>query len=125
MLPVPLHPEGEASATALAAQAVLDPPVLVDTLEHRYHVEWDPHSPVTPLGRLGNWCSSRSSWRPEDSMPIGSSRCPLQYNSPNAPKRADVLGTCVLTSLARRLALCEANRTWSPAHAIGPHRLMT
>lgn len=103
ILPVPLHSEGDPSASALAAQAVLDPPVPVDTLGHRFHVEWDPHAPVTPLGQLvffaqflaagglnGDWVS----------------RCPLRYGSPNAPKIADVLGTWVLATLGGCLALC-------------------
>ena len=94
--PIPIHPEGEPSATALAARAVLDPPVPVDTLGHRFHVEWDPHSPVTPMGQLvffaqflaaaglyGQWVSG----------------CPLRYTSPNAPKVPDVLGTWVLATL--------------------------
>jgi hypothetical protein len=97
ILPIPIHPESEPSATALAAQAVMDPPVPVDTLGRRFHVEWDPHAPVTPLGQLvffaqflatgglyGKWVSE----------------CPLRYTSPNAPKVADVLGTWVLATLS-------------------------
>jgi hypothetical protein len=96
ILPVPLHPEGEPSATALAAQAVLDPPVPVDTLGRRFHVEWDPHAAVTPLGRLVFFAQFLAAgglyadWV---------SRCPLRYASPNAPTIADILGTRALATL--------------------------
>jgi Transposase DDE domain group 1 len=96
ILPVPIHPESEPSATALAAQATLDPPVPVDTLGRRFHVEWDPHCPVTPLGQLVFFAQFLAAgglyadWV---------SRCPLRYGSPNAPKIADVLGTWVLATL--------------------------
>src|SRR5512140_2612079 len=96
ILPVPIDPEGESSATALAAQAILDSPVQVDTLGQRFHVEWDPHAPVTPLGQLVFFAQFLAAgglyadWV---------SRCPLRYASPNAPKIADVLGTWVLATL--------------------------
>jgi hypothetical protein len=95
--PIPIHPEGEPSATALAARAALDPPVPVDTLGRRFHVEWDPHAPVTPLGQLVFFAQFLaagglySNWVSE---------CPLRYTSPNAPKIADVLGTWVLATLS-------------------------
>jgi len=94
--PVPVHPQDEPSATALAAQAVLSPPVPVDTVGRRFHVEWDPHAPVTPLGQLVFFAQFLaagglySDWV---------NRCPLRYASPNAPKIADVLGTWVLATL--------------------------
>jgi hypothetical protein len=48
--PVALHPPGEVLAPrAAAARAVLSPPLTVDTLGRRFHVEWDPQAPVTPL----------------------------------------------------------------------------
>jgi hypothetical protein len=96
MLPVPLHPESEPSGSPLAAQAMSGPPVPVDTLGRRFHVEWDPHAPVTPLGQLVFFAQFLAAgglyadWV---------SRCPLRYASPNAPKVADVLGTWVLATL--------------------------
>lgn len=63
----------------------------------RVHVRWETKSAATPMGQLacfiefltltGLW----SRWQ-ED--------CPLRYSSPNAPSRADVLGTWMLSVLA-------------------------
>ena len=97
IFPVPLHPEGEPSATALAAQAVLDPPVPVDTVGRRFHVEWDPHAPVTPLGQLVFFAQFLAAGGLYAEWVNG---CPLRYTSPNAPTIADVLGTWVLATLA-------------------------
>lgn len=96
--PVMIHPGGEAlSARRAAAQAVLAAPVVVDTHGRRFHVEWDPSAPVTPLGQLvffsqflataglfHDWVKS----------------CPLVFASPNAPSLNDLLGTITLAILS-------------------------
>ena len=49
--PVALHPASEVpTERQAAAQAALAAPLPVDTHGRRFHVEWDPHAPVTPLG---------------------------------------------------------------------------
>ena len=51
--PLDAHPAGEVlGARAVAVRAALDGPLLVDTHGRRFHVEGDPHAPVTPLGQL-------------------------------------------------------------------------
>jgi len=45
--PVPAHPAGEAICPVSALS-----PLVVDTHGKRFHVEWDPAAPVTPLGQL-------------------------------------------------------------------------
>ena len=97
-LPVPAHPQGERnSALMLGDQASLLPSIPVDTIHHRFHVEWDPDAPVTPLGQLVFFCQFLaagglySEWVRE---------CPLRYTSPNAPALQDVLGTWVLGTLS-------------------------
>lgn len=46
-----LHPEGEVSVGRVPAGLPAGP-VVVDTHGRRFHVEWDPQAPVTPLGQL-------------------------------------------------------------------------
>jgi len=69
----------------------------VQTAGGRVQVRWDVASAATPMGQLayfiefltltGLW----SGWQ---------ERCPLSYSSPNAPGKADVLGTWMLSILA-------------------------
>jgi len=96
--PLPAHPQGEGfSALISSAGDSLIPALAVDTVGRRFHVEWDPEAPVTPLGQLVFFCpflaagGLYSKWVAE---------CPLRYTSPNAPGLKDVLGTWVLASLS-------------------------
>ncbi len=69
----------------------------VQTVAGRVHVRWETESAATPMGQLvyfiefltltGLW----SRWQES---------CPLVYRSPNAPSKADVLGTWLLSELA-------------------------
>lgn len=69
----------------------------VQTVAGRVQVRWESKSAATPMGQLayfiefltltGLW----SRWRES---------CPLSYSSPNAPGKADVLGTWMLSVLA-------------------------
>ena len=95
--PIGSHPEGEMFLTnTTAEQAVIQRSLPVDTLGHRLHVEWDPQASVTPLGQLVFFAQFLSvsglyaDW---------TGKCPLKYESPNAPAVVDVLGTWVLASL--------------------------
>lgn len=95
---VGVHPQGEVlDGYAAAARAVLAGPLPVDTHGRRFHVEWDPDAPVTPLGQLvffsqflataglfGDWVKG----------------CPLRFSSNNAPALNDLLGTITLAVLA-------------------------
>lgn len=97
-VPIPVHPQGERNSELIPGNpACLLPSIPVDTVGHRFHVEWDPEAPVTPLGQLVFFCQFLaagglySPWVRE---------CPLSYSSPNAPAVQDVLGTWVLGTLA-------------------------
>jgi hypothetical protein len=69
----------------------------VQTAGGRVQVRWEADSAATPMGQLayfiefltltGLW----SGWQ---------ERCPLSYTSPNAPSKADVLGTWMLSILS-------------------------
>src|SRR5216684_5969039 len=96
--PIPAHPQGEGNSGLVPSNpASLLPSIPVDTIHHRFHVEWDPEAPVTPLGQLVFFCQFLaagglySRWVSE---------CPLSYTSPNAPAVKDVLGTWVLGCLS-------------------------
>lgn len=96
--PLALHPQGEVlDPRAAAARAVLTRPLAVDTLGRRFHVEWDPHAPVTPLGQLVFF----SQFLAAGGLFTDWVRaCPLRFTSPNAPQLADLLGTVTLAILA-------------------------
>lgn len=69
----------------------------VQTVSGRVQIRWESKSAATPMGQLayfiefitltGLW----SRWQES---------CPLSYSSPNAPSKADVLGTWMLSVLA-------------------------
>ena len=95
---IPAHPQGEGFSTLVSSTGdCLLPAIAVDTVGRRFHVEWDPDAPVTPLGQLVFFCQFLaagglySQWAAE---------CPLRYTSPNAPRLKDLLGTWVLASLS-------------------------
>lgn len=88
---------GESKSKRLKADKMLMACSGVQTAGGRVQVRWDADSAATPMGQLayfiefltltGLW----SGWR---------ERCPLSYSSPNAPSRADVLGTWMLSILS-------------------------
>jgi hypothetical protein len=97
---VPVHPQGEPVLTEnrdSVPAVIAEQRMPVDTLGGRVHVEWDPHSPVTPMGQLVfftqflNVSNLFDPWVNE---------CPLAYTSPNAPAVRDVLGTSLLSILS-------------------------
>lgn len=69
----------------------------VQTMGGRIQVRWESESAATPMGQLAffieflNLTGLWSRW--QDS-------CPLAYTSPNAPSKAEVLGTWMLSMLA-------------------------
>jgi hypothetical protein len=81
----------------------------VQTMAGRVQVRWETDSAATPMGQLAyfieflNLTGLWSRWVES---------CPLNYTSPNAPTRAEVLGTWMLSILAghRRYAHVTAIR---------------
>ena len=69
----------------------------VETAGGRVQVRWETSSAATPMGQLAyfieflNLAGLWSGWQ---------ARCPLSYASPNAPSKADVLGTWMLSILS-------------------------
>lgn len=101
-----VHREGEQELVVVGGP---DQGSTVDTFGGTIHVKWDETAAVTPFGQLaffieflktpGLW----DAWVKE---------CPVSYASPNAPAKADVLGTLLLSVLAghRRYAHITALR---------------
>ena len=88
------HPKGEQHNGALIP---VSGPVALDTFGGRIHVEWNPEATVTPLGQLPFFI---------DYLKLGGlfdpwvESCPLQWTSPNAPLKRDLLGTVLLSILS-------------------------
>jgi len=74
-------------------------PVTLSSFAGKVHVEWDPSAAVTPLGQLPFFIEFLKVSGVFDEFV---ERCPLKYDSPNAPGKRDVLGTLLLSILAGR-----------------------
>ena len=92
------HSMGEVQkAVPVALAAGADSVAVIDTLGRRVRVEWDPAAAVTPMGQLVYLAQF---------LAVGGlfadwvRNCPLEYTSPNAPAKQDVLGTILLSALA-------------------------
>lgn len=85
---------GEAKRRRLARQ---NGGVGIDTYAGKIHVEWDPHAAVTPLGQLPFFIEFLKVSGLFDAFV---EECPLEYKSPNAPDKRDVMGTLMLSILA-------------------------
>lgn len=73
------------------------PPIPLDTYGGRVHVEWDPQAAVTPMGQLPFFIDFLKT---ADLFEPWVRDCPRVYTSPNAPLKADVLGTLMLSTLS-------------------------
>ena len=87
-LPLTTHPMGECVHRESDPKKTQD--MQCDTFAGLVHVEWDEQAPITPIGQLVFFsqflktCNLFGPWVKE---------CPLEYRSPNAPSKEDVLGT--------------------------------
>jgi hypothetical protein len=60
-------------------------------------VEWDPEAPLTPIGQAAFFIEFLKASGVFDALVAD---CPLDYMSPNAPNKRDVLGAAVLSMLS-------------------------
>src|SRR6266404_547813 len=91
---VRVHPEGESQTAGNQPQETASS---LDTFAGKIQVKWVPEAAVSSLGLMPYFIeflktSGRFDAWVED--------CPLQYKSPNAPQKRDVLGTILLSVLA-------------------------
>ena len=91
---IEIHPEGEPQ---IEGGQATEAPLSLDTFAGKIQLRWVPDAEVSSLGQMPffieylktsgvfeNWVND----------------CPLQYTSPNAPHKRDVLGTILLSVLA-------------------------
>jgi hypothetical protein len=90
------HPTGDLSNNISNDKDFLKP-LICDTYGGQVHVEWDPETPITPIGQLVFFvqflktCELFKNWVDD---------CPLDLTSPNASKKVDILGTMLLAVLS-------------------------
>lgn len=102
-----VHPEGEQELAVVVGGA--NQTSTVDTFGGMIHVKWDETAAVTPFGQVAFFIEFLKTAGLWDGWV---NDCPVTYESPNAPAKADVLGTILLSVLAghRRYAHITALR---------------
>ena len=89
-----VHPEGERQAEGMPAPATA---LSLDTFAGKIQFKWAPDAGVSSLGLMPFFIEFlKTSGLFEEWV----NDCPLQYTSPNAPRKRDVLGTILLSVLA-------------------------
>ena len=91
---VEIHPKGECPA---AEMQPLETVTSVDTFAGKIQVKWVPEAAVSSLGLMPFFIESLKTSGRFDAWV---EECPLQYTSPNAPRKRDVLGTILLSVLS-------------------------
>lgn len=82
-----IHPKGESRIVCPAGAGGAIP---VDTYGGRVHVEWDPQAAATAMGQLPFFIEFLKT---ADLFEPWVEDCPLNYTSPNAPSKVNVLGS--------------------------------
>ena len=91
---VEIHPKGERPA---AEMQPLETVTSVDTFAGKIQVKWVPEAAVSSLGLMPFFIEFLKTSGRFDAWV---EECPLQYTSPNAPRKRDVLGTILLSVLS-------------------------
>jgi hypothetical protein len=89
-----IHPEGEADKDGMRA---VPGDVSLDTFGGKIQLKWVPEAEVSSLGQMPFFIEFLKTAGLFDAWVED---CPLQYSSPNAPRKRDVLGTILLSVLA-------------------------
>jgi hypothetical protein len=88
------HPIGEPASTAMESA---ETDGSVDTFAGKIQVKWTPGAAVSGLGQMPFFIEFLKTSEQFDKWV---EECPLQYKSPNAPRKRDVLGTILLSVLS-------------------------
>ncbi len=88
------HPKGD---TELSLKKREIAALVADTFDGKIHIEWDPQAQVTPLGQLPFFIQFLKVGHLFEPWVTG---CPLKYESNNAPKKVNVLGSLLLSILS-------------------------
>src|SRR5216683_6682096 len=89
-----VHPEGERKSGGIEGS---ERSGNVDTFAGRIQVKWVPEAAVSSLGLMPYFIEFLKTSGRFDAWV---EECPLQYTSPNAPRKRDVLGTILLSVLS-------------------------
>ena len=100
---VEVHPKGElAAGPETPAESITS----VDTFAGKVQVKWASEAAVSSLGLMPFFIEFlKTSGRFDEWV----EQCPLQYSSPNAPQKRDVLGTLLLAVLAGHCRYAHIN----------------
>lgn len=91
---IKIHPEGERQTEEIQSP---ETPLSLDTFAGKIQFRWAPDAGVSSLGQMPFFIEYlKTSGLFEDWV----DDCPLEYRSPNAPQKRDVLGTILLSVLA-------------------------
>ena len=89
-----VHPEGERQSDGMQP---VETALSLDTFAGKIHLKWAPEADVSSLGQMAFFIEYlKTSGLFEDWV----RDCPLEFTSPNAPLKRDVLGTILLAVLA-------------------------
>src|SRR2546422_5696280 len=91
---IKVHPEGEPETGEVQRPETA---LSLDTFAGKIQFRWAPEAEVSSLGQMAFFIEFlKTSGLFENWV----NDCPLQYTSPNAPRKRDVLGTILLAVLA-------------------------
>ena len=91
---IKIHPEGEPETGEMQPRETA---LSLDTFAGKIQFRWAPDAEVSSLGQMAFFIEFlKTSGLFENWV----NDCPLQYTSPNAPRKRDVLGTILLAVLA-------------------------
>ena len=94
-----VHPEGESNSTQLSPLIVQTNRVTCDTFQGVVHLEWDPHSPVTPLGQLPYFIDFLKTSNLYKEW-LRDCPLPFKFKGPASSGVANILGTLFLSALS-------------------------
>ncbi len=89
-----IHQIGEPRNTKIISKSELIP---VDTFGGKVYIKWDSQGSLTPLGQLAFFIEFLKTGGIFNEWV---DKCPMFFNSPNAPNKRDILGTILLSILA-------------------------
>jgi hypothetical protein len=100
---VGVHPEGE---ERVKGEEVSETACSLDTFAGKVYVRWSGEAAVSSLGLMPFFIEFLKTSGLFDKLV---EECPLNYRSPNAPKKRDVLGTILLSVLAGQWRYAHMN----------------
>lgn len=98
-----VHPEGDVE---IAGNLLEEAATTIDTFAGKVHVKWSPEAAVSSLGLMPYFIEYLKTSGLFDKWVDD---CPLNYTSPNAPSKRNILGTLLLSVLAGHCRYAHIN----------------